>query len=83
MNRGAFWPPAYGEGMARTPLRRIGRLVVIGLVIAAIARALGRARTRSDNAGAVRPTSGDTWPPVPVNADRRLNLGAWEAAEAP
>lgn len=53
--------------MARTRIRRVGRLLVIGLVIAAIARAVGRAR---GGAGSIRATSGDTWPPVPVNADR-------------
>jgi len=69
--------------MAKTRLRRVGRLLVVGLALAALARALGRARSRSvgpDSAGA---TSGDTWPPVPVNADRRLSHGAWETAAAP
>ena len=72
--------------MARTPPRRLGRLVVVGLAIAALAvtaRALGRARSRAVGPGGAGATSGDTWPPVPVNPDRTLNHAAWETAAAP
>jgi hypothetical protein len=62
--------------MARKGIRRAGRLLAMGLVIAAVcavARALGEARSGSAGSGSARATSGDTWPPVPVNADRGVN----------
>lgn len=80
---GLLRSPAYGGDMARTRLRRLGRLLVIGLTLAALARAFGRARSRSVGPGWAGATSGDTWPPVPVNADRRPDQGAWETAAAP
>lgn len=69
-----------------TRLRRLGWLVVLGLAVAtmaAVARELGRARNRSAGPVSTGATSGDTWPPVPLNADRGLSHGAWETAAAP
>jgi hypothetical protein len=69
--------------MAKRRLRRLGRLLLMGLVMAAVARALGRARSRTVGPGSSPATIVDTWPPVPVNADRGLDHGAWETAAAP
>jgi hypothetical protein len=57
--------------MPRKLLKWTRRLVVLGVVAAAIARIL-ESTTPSDGAGDRRLPSigGDTWPPVPVNPNR-------------
>jgi hypothetical protein len=57
--------------MARKLLKWTGRVVIVGVVAAAIARIL-ESTTPSDGVGERRLPSigGDTWPPVPINPNR-------------